>query len=141
MWYVRTAKAQTSLRICKSLEYSMTVKLLTEQHLEFLSLKGGCKGPSESTLVKIPHCWKSRVAAQIMSQLSFRTMLCHSFKQLFEIRIAYAQTYSLNMRAKLSIQYSIYLPKQFLKYLLSVLLNYQTLLILCIFHVCEQRWL
>ena len=41
----------------------MTVKLLTEQHLEFLSLKGGCTGLSESTLVKMPHYWKSGVAA------------------------------------------------------------------------------
>ena len=41
----------------------MTVKLLTEQHLEFLSLKGGCTGLSESILVKIPHCWKSRAVA------------------------------------------------------------------------------
>ena len=31
----------------------MIVKLLTEQHLEFLSLKGGCRGSSESTLVKM----------------------------------------------------------------------------------------
>ena len=43
----------------------MTVKLLTEHHLEFLSLKGGCRGSSESTLVKIPHCWKSHVTAQL----------------------------------------------------------------------------
>ena len=42
----------------------MSVKLLTEHHLEFLSLKGGCTGSSDSTLVKIPHCWKSHVAAQ-----------------------------------------------------------------------------
>ena len=28
----------------------MIVKLLTEHHLEFLSLKGGCKGSSKSTL-------------------------------------------------------------------------------------------
>ena len=41
----------------------MSVKLLTEHHLEFLSLKGACTGTSESTLVKMPHCWKSRVAA------------------------------------------------------------------------------
>ena len=39
----------------------MHVKLLTEHHLEFLSLKGGCTGLSESTLVKMPQCWKSRV--------------------------------------------------------------------------------
>ena len=39
----------------------MIFKLLTEHHLEFLSLKGGCTGSSESTLVKMPHCWKSHV--------------------------------------------------------------------------------
>ena len=44
------------------LEYSMRVKLLTEHHLEFLSLKGGCTFSSESTLVKMQHCWKSHVA-------------------------------------------------------------------------------
>ena len=43
----------------------MTVKLLTEHHLEFLNLKGGCKGSYESTLVKIPHCLKSHVMAQL----------------------------------------------------------------------------
>ena len=43
----------------------MTVELLTEHHLEFLSLKGGYTGSSESTLVKTPHCWKSHVAAQM----------------------------------------------------------------------------
>ena len=44
----------------------MSVKLLTEHHLEFLSLKGVCSGSSESTHVKIPHCWKSHAAAQIV---------------------------------------------------------------------------
>ena len=43
----------------------MTVKLPTEHHLEFLSLKGGCTGSSDSTHVKMPHGWKSYVAAQI----------------------------------------------------------------------------
>ena len=43
----------------------MTVKLLTEHHLEFLSLKEGCTCSSESTLVKIPHCWKSHVTEHI----------------------------------------------------------------------------
>ena len=45
----------------------MIVKLLTEHHLELLSLKGGCKGLSESTLVKMSNCWKSHAAAQIHS--------------------------------------------------------------------------
>ena len=39
----------------------MTVKLLTEHHLEFLSLKRGCTGLSESTLAKMPH-----IAAQLL---------------------------------------------------------------------------
>ena len=46
----------------------MSVKLLTEHHLEFLSLKGGCTGLPESTYVTMPHCWKSHVAAQIKAQ-------------------------------------------------------------------------
>ena len=50
---------------CSSLEYSMSVKLLTEHHLVFLSLKGGCIGSSESTHVKMPHCWKLHVTAQL----------------------------------------------------------------------------
>ena len=44
----------------------MNIKPLTEHHLEFLSLKGGCTGSSESTLVKMPHCWKSHVTALII---------------------------------------------------------------------------
>ena len=43
----------------------MIVKLLIEHHLEFLSLKGGCRGSSESTLVKISNCWKSHAAAHM----------------------------------------------------------------------------
>ena len=43
----------------------MSVKILSEHNLEFLSLKviGGCTDSSESTLVKMPHCWKSRATA------------------------------------------------------------------------------
>ena len=45
--------------------FSMNIKLLTEHHLEILSLKGGCTGLSESIHVKMPHCWKSHVAAHL----------------------------------------------------------------------------
>ena len=48
----------------------MSVKLLTEYHLEFLSLKEGCIGLSESINVKMPHCWKSHVTAHIRLQLT-----------------------------------------------------------------------
>ena len=59
--------AQSDQSVCKSLNYSMTVRLLTEHHFGFLGLKGGCTGSSESTLslVKMPHCWKSHLVAQL----------------------------------------------------------------------------
>ena len=44
----------------------MSVKLLTQHNLEFLSLKVGCTGLSESTLVKMPHCWKSRCGSYVV---------------------------------------------------------------------------
>ena len=47
----------------------MIVKLQTEHHLEFLSSKGGCKGSSESTLVKMYNCWKSDAAAHLITGL------------------------------------------------------------------------
>ena len=47
----------------------MVVKLLIEHHLEFLSLKGGCRGSSESTHVNMPHCSKSHALAQIIIKL------------------------------------------------------------------------
>ena len=44
----------------------MIVKLLTEHHLKFLSLNGGSRGSSESTLVKMSKCWKSHAMAQFV---------------------------------------------------------------------------
>ena len=43
----------------------MIVKVLTEYHLEFLSLKKGCRGSTESTHIKMPHCWKSHATAKM----------------------------------------------------------------------------
>ena len=48
----------------------MSVKLLTEHHLEFLSLTGGHRSPSQSTHVKMPHCWKSHALAQLYYNIS-----------------------------------------------------------------------
>ena len=59
----------------------MIVKLLTEHHLEFLGLKGGYRGSSESTLVKMSNCWKSHALAQ----------LCHGDKRT--IRVPYLRDY------------------------------------------------
>ena len=58
--------AQSDQSLSSSPELSGGVKLLTEHHLEFISLKGGYTGSSESTLVKIPHCLKSRVVAHML---------------------------------------------------------------------------
>ena len=65
------AYAQSDQSLCLSLEYSMSVKLLTEHHLQFLSLTGSCTGSSKSTPVKLPHCWKSHVAAQLCMELNY----------------------------------------------------------------------
>ena len=62
----------------------MIVKLLTERHLEFLSLKGSCTGSSESTLVKMSNCWKSHALAQIET--------CHQTVTIAENRFAQAAT-------------------------------------------------
>ena len=55
----------------------MIVKLLTGHHMEFLSLKGGCRGSSKSTLVKMSNCWKSHAAAHIqVINLPFCVIFC-----------------------------------------------------------------
>ena len=48
----------------------MTVKLLTEHLLGLLSSTGGYTGLSESTLIKMPHCWKSHETAQLLFALA-----------------------------------------------------------------------
>ena len=60
----------------------MIVKLLTVHHLEFLSLKGGCRGSSECTHIKMPHYWKSHALAQIISLIClFGLVLCRNWVQ------------------------------------------------------------
>ena len=44
----------------------MIVKLLTEHHLECLSLTRDCRGSSESAHIKMSNCWKSHAAAHII---------------------------------------------------------------------------
>ena len=47
----------------------MSVKLITEDHLEFLTLKVCYTGSSKSTIVKIPRCWKSHVMTHTTGKL------------------------------------------------------------------------
>ena len=55
----------------------MTIKLLTEHHLEFLSLKGGCTGSSEFTHVKmleITCCGSYGLAHKILVLIAYVQM-------------------------------------------------------------------
>ena len=63
----------------------MIVKLQTEHHLEFLSLKGGCRGSSESTLVKMSNCWKSNATAQLINTLTLGPFAIFGTRDLFNI--------------------------------------------------------
>ena len=67
MCNVRPAKAQTSAVLSDPLLiYSMRINyLLFETHLEFLRLREGCIGSSESIHVNMPHCWKTHVTTQM----------------------------------------------------------------------------
>ena len=60
----------------------MSVKLLTENYLEFLRSKGGCTDAFEPTLVKIPHCWKSYVAAHIYEESGQDKYLTPGYRRL-----------------------------------------------------------
>ena len=53
----------------------MSVKLLPEHHLEFLSLKEGDTSSSESTLVKMPHWLKVYVAVHMSKYTRFSYVL------------------------------------------------------------------
>ena len=66
----------------------MIVKLLTEHHLEFLSLKGGYRGSSESSLVKMSNCWKSHATAQMVSWFLDEVVCCPFKKALTPYQIS-----------------------------------------------------
>ena len=77
----------------------MTVKLLTEQHLEFLSLKGDCTGSSEPTLVKMPHCWKSHVTALIQYHRNWHWLpvqFCHLCEEYFSFSLCQYSVYDIS---------------------------------------------
>ena len=63
----------------------MIVKLLTEGHLELLSLKGCCRGSSEFKHVKMSLCWKSHTLAHIrvLTIDGIPTHCCHQLCEFF----------------------------------------------------------
>ena len=60
----------------------MSDKLLTKHDLEFISLERGYTGLYESTLVKMPYCRKSHVAAKIVK-------LLHRYKIALSLKYYY----------------------------------------------------
>ena len=62
------AYSQTDQSLCLLLEYSITVKLLTENHLKFLSLTGDWTGSPESTPAKC------HIVENHMSRLKYACM-------------------------------------------------------------------
>ena len=67
----------------------MIVKLLTEHHVEFLSLSGGCRGSSESTHVNMQHCWKSHAMAHLSFSNHF--LLCDLGLGQVEVAMCYVR--------------------------------------------------
>ena len=108
MWYVRPAKPA----------HTMIVKLLTKHHLEFLSLKEGCRGSSASTLVKMSNCWKSHAAAHTLKDFKNAKIEIHNIYQLLmsqsetncswspTIRLALTNGYRRNIYRRYTIDVS-----------------------------------
>ena len=89
----------------------MIVKLLTEHHLELQSLKGGCRGSSESTHVKMPHCWKSHALAQMILRLTLKCTLCqYAFYHVVKTDYKYIQEVILlhHLRGQVFITEELY---------------------------------
>ena len=86
------AYAQSDQSLCLLLKYYMIVKLLPEHHLEFLSLKGGCRGSSESTHDKMSHYWKSHAAAQFKNNSRIRPCVIIKFNV---VRFSYTCNFTL----------------------------------------------
>ena len=86
VWYVRPAKTDQPAHtrsLIRAFARRLNIIPLTKhclgskQCLELLTLKGGYSGSSESTLVKMPHCWKSRATTHLRLFLT----ISHVFSQ------------------------------------------------------------
>ena len=82
----------------------MIVKPLTEHHLEFLSVKGGCTGLSESILVKMSHCWKSHV--RFINVLEHDSLALIAYSLLQMTMLTYPVGLGLNFYLHSCISYS-----------------------------------
>ena len=75
----------------------MTVQLLTENRLKFLSLQGSCTGSSESIHVIMPYCWKSHVTAHMIS--SFELYFDNMVSQIYPSKLQLNKTNSSDTKA------------------------------------------
>ena len=73
MWYVRPAKAQTSLRIRAVWSEPLLLAWIFYEcwATQFLSSKGGYTGLSQSAHVKTPHSWRSHVTAHVFNHVLY----------------------------------------------------------------------
>ena len=85
------AYAQSDQSLCWSPEYSMNIKLLTEHHLEFLTLIGGCTGSSESIHVEMPHGWK------ITCRCSNITFFCTMMSYMIALDVIFMKLHNVSV--------------------------------------------
>ena len=110
------AYAQSDQSLCQSLEYSMIVKLLTEYHLEWLSLKGGCRGSSEST-----H-FRCHIVGNLMHWLICKLLIVY----LFKLILAYLYFHNIyKSLIKLFINYTMYFFTFYIHVYLTVFQHFQ----------------
>ena len=79
----------------------MIVKLLTEHHLEFLSLKVGCRGSSESTLVKMSNLLEISCRGSFITETTFNLSYIvtpHNIKLTIDDRQSNAYCISLILK-------------------------------------------
>ena len=48
-------------------------------------MKGDCTGSSESTLVKMPHCWKSHVVAHLVVDFSNKSEVVENLSEIYNV--------------------------------------------------------
>ena len=109
----------------------MSVKLLTEYHLKFLSLKGGYKGSSESILVKMSNCWKSHAAAHY--SFSGPMLNYFLFRQFFKATV-FSKLLQTDPYGRISIM-------QFFNYVMRKVWLHQTRIGLSLYDVAGQGYL
>ena len=75
----------------------MGVKLLAEHHLELPSLKGDCTGLSESTLVKIPHCWRLKYLCSNLEKEGLKSLLAEVSHDICQVYFHFLKNKNLQM--------------------------------------------